>query len=407
MADKTSDTVEVSGRSARRGRQLSLAGLLQDKTVQGVFWQIFVVGLVLAVGGYLYLNTIENISNRDIRTGYDFLEREAGFEIGEKLIAYTPAASFGHALIVGLLNTLHVCVIGLLLSTVLGIFVGISSLSQNFLLAKLTAGYIHFLRNIPVLLQIILWYSILISDRFLPHPRLAEPILGVLFTQRGVYFPVFEWHVGWAAAIFALCIAILFVFAVFRLAREHQNATGERRQVWPWTLLLLVGLPFAAWVMFGAPTKVSIPALDGFNIAGGGRITPEFVAVLFGLTVYTSAFIGEIVRAGILSVAKGQIEAARALGLPESVVLWKIVLPQALRVIIPPLTSQYLNLIKNSSLAVAVGYPDLVNVANTTINVTGQAIEGVSIIMIIYLLLSIATALFMNWYNAQVRLVER
>jgi general L-amino acid transport system permease protein len=348
-----------------------------------------------------------NLETRHIHTGYDFLTRESGFDIAESLIEYTAANTYGRALFVGFLNTLHVAVIGLALATILGIFVGIGTLSRNWLLAKITAGYIHLLRNIPVLLQIILWYTLIINERFLPGPRQAEPLLGMYLTQRGFYFPVPMTHAGWLAGLAGLGLAVLAVWGIARWAKRRQELTGQQFPVFWAGAAVLFGLPLLAWAAFGAPTELNSPELRGFNIAGGGRITPEFVAVLFGLTVYTSAFIGEIVRAGILSVAKGQTEAARALGLREGVILRKITLPQALRVIIPPLTSQYLNLTKNSSLSVAVGYPDLVNAAGTAINQTGQAIEGISIIMIVYLSISLATAGLMNWYNKKKQLVER
>jgi general L-amino acid transport system permease protein len=378
-----------------------------DKEVQAIFWQVVVVGLVVALGAYLVRNTMVNLETRQIHTGYDFLTRESGFDIAESLIPYTAANTYGRALFVGFLNTLHVAVIGVALATILGIFVGIGTLSKNWLLARITAGYIHFLRNIPVLLQIILWYTLMINERFLPGPREAEPFLGTYLTQRGIYFPVPTAHAGWLAALAGLGLGVVAAWGIARWAKRRQELTGAQFPTF-WTgAAAIVLLPATAWAAFGAPTEFSSPELRGFNIAGGGRITPEFVAVLFGLTVYTSAFIGEIVRAGILSVPKGQTEAARALGLKEGVILRKVTLPQALRVIIPPLTSQYLNLTKNSSLSVAVGYPDLVSAANTQINQTGQAIEGISIIMIVYLSISLATAAAMNWYNKKKQLVER
>jgi general L-amino acid transport system permease protein len=375
--------------------------------VQAIFWQVVVVALVLGVGVFLVRNTLINLETRNIQTGYDFLWRESGFDIGEALVPYSAASTYASALLVGLLNTLRVAVLGIVLATVLGIFVGIGTLSRNWLLARITLGYIHLLRNIPVLLQIILWYTILINDRFLPGPRQAEPFLGVYLTQRGLLFPVPEAHAGWLAAAVGLAAGLIAAWLLGRWAERRQEATGQRlATLWP-SLALIAGVPLLAWLAFGAPTAISMPELRGFNLVGGAHLSPEFAAVLFGLTVYTSAFIGEIVRAGILSVPKGQIEAARALGLREGVILRKVTLPQALRVIIPPLTSQHLNLTKNSSLSVAVGYPDLVNVAGTTISQTGQAIEGVSIIMLVYLIISLVTAGLMNWYNQRRQIVER
>ncbi len=378
-----------------------------DRQVQGIVWQVVVLALVAGVAWWLYANTMHNLSARNIKTGFEFLEREAGFEIGETLIQYSPAATYARALLVGFLNTLQVAVLGVVLATLLGILVGLGSLSQNWLVAKLTAGYIHFLRNVPVLLQIVLWYTILISERFLPGPRQAEAFLGIFATQRGLYFPVPKADVAWLIALVVLALAIAAFSLMARWNAKRREATGTAPSLLLPGGALIIGAPLLAWALAGAPTAIDWPALRGFNIAGGARITPEFAAVLFGLTVYTSAFIGEIVRAGILAVPKGQTEAARALGLRPSVVLRQVILPQAMRVIVPPLTSQYLNLTKNSSLSVAVGYPDLVNVANTTLNQTGQAIEGVTIIMIVYLATSLATSAFMNWYNKRIALVER
>ena len=378
-----------------------------DRDVQAIVWQVVVLGVVLLLAAFLMRNLLHNLEARHIKTGYEFLGREAGFEIGEMLIAYSAADSYARALLVGFLNTLHVALLGIVLATGLGILVGVGTLSSNWLIARLAAGYIHLLRNVPVLLQIILWYSVLISERFLPGPRQAQAVLGTFATQRGIYFPAPEAHRGWAVALAVLVVGAVAAWIYARWnAAEFERTGVERPLLWP-TLALVVAAPLLAWALNGAPTAISWPRLAGFNIAGGARITPEFAAVLIGLTVYTAAFIAEIVRSGILAVPKGQTEAARALGLKESVILRKVTLPQALRVIIPPLTSQYLNLTKNSSLSVAIGYPDLVSAAGTTINQTGQAIEGISIIMAVYLTTSLAMAGFMNWYNARNQLVER
>lgn len=378
-----------------------------DKEVQGVIWQVVILAVVFGTGYWLFSNMQHNLQVRQIQTGFHFLGRESGYEIGETLITFSPASTYARALVVGFLNTLHVALIGIVLATLLGVFIGVSTLSQNWLIAKLTAGYIHFLRNIPVLLQIILWYSILISDRIFPGPRQAEPVLGTYLTQRGIYFPVPEPHLSWTLALVGLAVAIVAAIMVSRWASARQARTGAQFPTLIALPAILLAIPFVFWLVGGASTAMSVPALRGFNLAGGARITPEFTAVLFGLTIYTSAFIGEIVRAGILSVAKGQVEAARALGLRESFIMRLVTLPQALRVIIPPLTSQFLNLTKNSSLAVAVGYPDLVSTANTTLNQTGQSPEVIIIIMVIYLSTSLITSLFMNWYNTRMALVER
>lgn len=390
-----------------RAKSAPRARSFYDKEVQGIIWQVVVIGAALGFAYYLYSNMQHNMQVRGIKAGYDFVGREAGFEIGESLVSFSAASTYGRALLVGFLNTLHVAVIGCVFATLLGVMIGVGSMSRNWLVAKLTSGYIHFMRNIPVLLQLILWYAILINDRFFTSPRQAEPWNGILFTQRGWYFPIPESHPAWFAALAALLLAIIACFVLARWASRRQELTGQQFPVLWASLGLIVLLPMAAWAALGAPTALDIPTLRGFNIAGGARITPEFIAVLVGLTLYTAAFIGEIVRAGVLAVPKGQTEAARALGLKESVILRKVTLPQALRVIIPPQTSQYLNLTKNSSLAVAVGYPDLVSAANTTMNQTGQAPEAISIIMIVYLSTSLLTSAFMNWYNKRIQLVER
>lgn len=378
-----------------------------DREVQAIIWQVVVVALFIALVWFLARNTVINLEKRSIQTGFGFLSREAGFEIGESLIRYSPANSYGYAILVGFLNTMQVSIIGIVLTTLLGIVVGVATLSKNWLMAKLAAGYIHVLRNIPVLLQIIAWYAILQSDRFLPNPRQAKPVLDTFFTQRGIYFPIPEYHIGWMAVLAGLVIGAFGAVALGKWAAKRQADTGEQFPTFWGGLGLILGIPFVLWLVFGAPTTMNMPQLRGFNITGGAHISPEFIAILVGLTIYTSAFIADIVRSGILAVHKGQTEAGRALGLRESVIMNRIVLPQALRVIIPPLTSQYLNLTKNSTLSVAIGYPDLFNVTNTAINQTGQAVEGILILMIVFLTVSLVTAAAMNWYNDRMELVER
>jgi general L-amino acid transport system permease protein len=293
---------------------------------------------VLALGWYLYSNTVANLAARNIATGFAFLWRESGFEIGESpLLAYSAADSYFRALVVGLINTFRVAVFGIVAATLLGFAVGLSGLSRNPLLRGSSTAYVEFFRNTPLLVQLFFWYA-LISE-VLPAPREAwQPFSNIFLSNRGIFFPL----------------------------------------------------------------PGSVPVLEGFNFTGGAQLSPEFAALLAGLVVYTAAFIGEIVRAGILAVPRGQVEAADALGLRHFEKIRTVVLPQALRVIVPPLTSQYLNLVKNSSLAVAIGYPDFVSVVNTTLNQTGQAIEGIAIIMAAYLSVSLAISAFMNWYNARI-----
>jgi len=387
---------------------------IYDKEVQGIIWQVVVLAIVAGMGYYLYSNMQANLARQNIQTGFDYLGRESGFEIGETWIGYSPASTYAQALLVGFLNTFAVAIIGVVLATIIGISVGVASLSHNWLVRKVTGVYINLLRNIPVLLQIILWHTVITNERFLPIPRdfLAEngpqPILGSIYiTRRGIFAPAFEAHIGWAAAAVGLVIGVFGAYLVARWARQRMNETGQQFPAFWAGLAVVFGCAFVGWLMLGAPTTVSYPEVGRFRVSGGMTITPEFMAVLFGLTIYTSAFIAEIVRSGILAVPRGQIEAGRSLGLKESVIMRQVILPQALRVIIPPLTSQYLNLTKNSSLAVAVGYPDLVNVSNTTMNQTGQAPEAILMMMIVYLVTSIVTSLLMNWYNARIQLVER
>jgi len=395
MTDATASRARQSG-SRSRG--------FYDKEVQGVLWQVITLGVVIGTGWYLYSNMLHNLETRQIQTGWDFLWRSSSFDIGESMIAYSASSPYWKALLVGLINTFRVAIVGCILATILGVFIGISSLSRNFLLNRLTATYIHTLRNIPLLLQMIFWITVLHG---LPSIREAKPFLGMVITQRGVFMPVPAADFGWTTAIIGFCIALVAAWFVGRWAHKRQQETGETFPVLWASIGLIIGLTVLGWAIGGAPTDWDNLKLGRFNISGGVNLSPEFLAVLIALTLYTAAFIGEIVRSGILSVPKGQVEAARALGLRESVIMRKVVLPQALRVIIPPQTSQYLNLTKNSSLSVAIGYPDLVSTANTTMNQTGQAPEGILIIMVVYLSISLVISMLMNWYNKSIQLVER
>jgi len=377
-----------------------------DPLFRSAVWQIIIVGVVAAILWYLISNTSQNLAARRIATGFGFMGRVAGIPIGESLLPYNPAANtYARALLIGVLNTVNVAVIGIVLATILGVLIGIGRLSTNWLLSKLTAFYVETLRDIPLLLQLLFWYTML---QGLPAPKQAWHLGNIAYlSNRGMKLPLLEWEpaYGWALASFAA--GVIGTVLWNRRARRQQEATGIHPAVWPVALVLLIGLPVIVWVMLGAPLAVELPALRGFNFQGGGTLSPEFFALLLGLVTYTASYIAEIVRSGIQSVAQGQWEAAAALGLRQGPILRRIVLPQALRVIIPPLTSQYLNLTKNSSLAVAIGFQDLVSISNTTINQTGQAIEGIALIMAVYLTISLSISLFMNWYNAHIALVER
>ena len=376
-----------------------------DPKVRAIFYQILVVGLVALGVWYLVSNTLHNLSVRNIATGFGFLDREAGFAIGETPIEFTPADTYSRALSVGLLNTLRAAAIGIVLATILGTIIGIARLSSNWLIAKIASVYVEVMRNVPLLLQLFFWYAIIAEN--LPGPRQAlNPMPGVFLSNRGLKLPALEGDgLTWLAAGF-----VFAVFAVMLLAnwsRRRQERTGQLFPVWRVGISLIVLCPALVWWLSGSELSLNVPALKGFNFQGGLTLTPEFAALLLGLVIYTAAFIAEVVRSGIQAVSRGQWEAAESLGLRRSLALRLVVLPQALRVIIPPMTSQYLNLTKNSSLAVAIGYPDIVSVVNTTMNQTGQAIEGIMIIMAAYLTVSLSISFFMNWYNARIALVER
>ena len=377
-----------------------------DPKKRAIMFQIAVLAMVALLAYYLVSNTLINLKKQNIATGMSFLNKESAFEIGESLISYSAASSYGRALIVGALNTLKVSFIGIIFTLVLGTIVGVARLSTNWLVSKLAGIYIEVMQDIPVLLQLFFWYAVFYE--MLPSPRQALcPTEGLFFCNRGVAFTVPEAHPAHPYMFLALLVACGIVYLVRRWAKKRQEKTGQFFPVFWVGLGLIVGLPFVTWLIFGAPMKMDVPKLVGFNFKGGLMVSPEFVALLLGLVLYTAAFVAEVVRAGVQSVSKGQREAAMAIGLRPPRVLSLVILPQALRVIIPPLTSQMLNLTKNSSLAVAIGFPDFVSVANTTINQTGQAIEGVALIMAVYLVFSLSTSAFMNWYNKKVKLVER
>jgi general L-amino acid transport system permease protein len=322
------------------------------------------------------------------------------------MIPYTSGAStYLRALTEGVLNTLKVAIVGVILSTILGTIIGVGRLSPNWLLAKITAVYVEVIRDIPVLLQLLFWYVLL---QGLPAPRASIHLGSAVFlSNRGIKIPLLVWEDAHTWALVAFAVAIVLTFLWRRRVHRQRDLTGTAPKVWPVALALLIGLPVIVWAVLGAPLTIDMPQLHGFNFSGGGTITPEYGALTLGLVIYTSAFIAEIVRSGIQAVAQGQWEASQALGLHRGQTLNLVVLPQALRVIIPPMTSEYLSLAKNSSLAVAIGYQDIVSIASTILNQTGQAIEGIAIIMLVYLTISLSISLFMNWYNAHIALVGR
>lgn len=377
-----------------------------DPKKRAIMYQIAVLCMVGLLAYYLVSNTLTNLEKQSIATGLGFLQKESAFEIGESLISYSAASSYGRALLVGALNTLKVAFIGIVITIILGTIIGVARLSANWLVAKLAAIYIEVMQDIPILLQLFFWYAIFYE--ILPGPRQALcPVNGLFLCNRGVAFAIPEANPAHKYMLLALLVACGLVYLIRRWAKKRQETTGQPFPVFSVSIGIILGLPLVTWLAFGAPMKMDVPKLVGFNLKGGMTVSPEFIALLLGLVLYTAAFVAEVVRAGIQSVSKGQREAAMSIGLRPTPILNLVILPQALRVIIPPLTSQMLNLTKNSSLAVAIGFPDFVSVANTTINQTGQAVEGVALIMAVYLIFSLSTSAFMNWYNKKVKLVER
>ena len=377
-----------------------------DPKKRAIIFQVGVLCMVGLLAYYLVSNTLINLERQSIATGFGFLNKESSFEIGESLIPYSAASTYGRALIVGALNTLKVAFIGIVITLILGAIVGVARLSTNWLVVKIASTYIEVMQNIPILLQLFFWYSLFYES--FPSPRQAlNPISGLFLCNRGVIFAVPESHPAHKYMFLALIVACIGVYLFRRWAKKLQDTTGRALPIFRISVSAIIGLPLLAWLAFGAPMKMDVPELTGFNFSGGATLSPEFIALLLGLVLYTAAFVAEVIRAGIQSVGKGQREAAMSVALKPNQVLNLVILPQALRVILPPLTSQMLNLTKNSSLAVAIGFPDFVSVANTTINQTGQSIEGVALIMAVYLMFSLATSVFMNWYNKKVALVER
>lgn len=390
-------------------RRSSVKGSLSfsNPAVRAWLFQILAILAVVAVAIYLIHNTINNLSSRGITSGFAFLDRSAGFGIVQHLIDYQQGDTYGRVFLVGLLNTLLVSALCIVFASFIGFFLGLARLSDNWLLRKLSTVYIEIFRNIPPLLQIFFWYFAVLRN--LPGPRQAASALEMVFlSNRGLYIPSPQLGEGVLAFVLSAAIAVALSVGLFRFNKMHQMKTGQLRRTWPTALGLIVLLPLIAHWLFGAALHWDIPQLRGFNFRGGMVLIPELAALTLALSVYTSAFIAEIIRAGIQAVPYGQHEAARSLGLPNTVTLRQVIIPQALRVIIPPLTSQYLNIVKNSSLAAAIGYPDMVSLfAGTVLNQTGQAIETIAITMSVYLVISLSISLLMNIYNRRIALIER
>jgi general L-amino acid transport system permease protein len=378
-----------------------------NPAVRAWLFQILAILAVVSIAIYLIHNTITNLNNRGITSGFGFLDRAAGFGIVQHLIDYEQGDTYGRVFFVGLLNTLLVSALCIVFASFIGFFLGLARLSENWLLRKLSTIYIETFRNIPPLLQIFFWYFAVLRN--LPGPRQALSAMDLAFvSNRGLYIPSPQMGEGLLAFVGAIAIAIVMIIGLYRFNKTHQIKTGQLRRTWPTALVLLVILPLLSHWVFGAALHWDVPHLRGFNFQGGMVLIPELAALTIALSVYTSAFIAEIIRAGIQSVPYGQHEAARSLGIPNPVTLRQVIIPQALRVIIPPLTSQYLNIAKNSSLAAAIGYPDMVSLfAGTVLNQTGQAIETIAITMSVYLIISLTISLLMNIYNRRIALIER
>ena len=381
--------------------------LWNDPRVRAIVYQVLTLAAVVLFCAYIVNNTLNNLERQGIASGFGFLDKAAGFGIPQTLIDYTERSPNARVFWIGLLNTILVASIGIVLATILGFVIGLARLSSNWLVARLATVYIEIIRNIPLLLQILFWYFAVLQA--LPHPRESMALADLFYlNNRGFYTPkpLFEDGAGWVGL--AVLVAIAAAIGIARWARRRREATGQPFHTVYTVFGLLIGVPLLAALATGMPVAFEHPEMGRFKLDGGLVLLPELVALALALSTYTAAFIAETVRAGVLSVSHGQIEAARALGLRHGHTLRLVVIPQALRVIIPPLTSQYLNLTKNSSLAVAIGYPDFVNVfTGIVLNQTGQAVEVIAITMAVYLTLSLATSAFMNWYNRRIALVER
>ena len=378
----------------------------RSASFRSLVYQIVAVLLVAGVAWYLVHNTLLNMRARGIKSGYDFLSQPAGFAISESLFAFDSEHSYARAYLTGLSNTLRVAIVGIVLATILGTLVGIGRLSKNFLVRSLCGGYVEAFRNVPLLLQLFMWYFVL-TEFLPPIDEALQPFPDVFFSKNGLQLPVPLWAIGHAWLAVGALVGCVGAWAWARYARRRHEDTGQILPVVLPALAFFIAGGFVGWLAGGAPSGLDLPEKTQITVVGGGAVTPEFLTVLIGLTLYTASYIAEIVRAGIQAIAYGQHEAAAALGLGRTQEVRLVLLPQALRVIIPPLTSQYLNLTKNSSLAVAVGYPDLVSISTTTLNQTGRAIEAISLVMLAYLTLSLLTAAIMNWYNRRSAIKER
>lgn len=377
----------------------------RSQAFRGLLYQVVAVGVIAFLVWFLARNTLHNMEVRGIQSGFDFLTEPAGFDIGEGLYPFDSGEAYWRAFLMGVVNTLRVAVIGIVLTTIIGTALGVGRFSRNALVRGLCSAYVEFFRNVPVLLQLLMWYLLLTET--LPASYDPWKVGPFFLSKGGLNFPIPVWASGHLWALYGLLAGCVLAWLYRRWAMRRFEATGQLRSLFWVPMVIVLAGALLGWLAGGAPTQLNFPIKGDFAVEKGGALTPEFLAVLLGLTFYTSAFVAEVVRAGIQSVSAGQSEAAAALGLNRNQQMRLVMLPQALRVIIPPLTSQYLNLTKNSSLAVAIGYPDVVSIANTALNQTGRAVECISIVMLVYLSTSLLTSLLMNWYNARAAIKER
>ena len=394
----------IPSRPAPKSRKTGFS--LQSRQMRAWIFQFIALACIGFALWWLLSNTLANMKARGIQSGFDFLMQPAGFDIGEDWINYDSNNPYWKAFLVGVVNTLRVALIGIVLTTILGTLLGVGRFSRNALIRGICYCYVEFFRNIPVLLQLLMWY--LIFTEYLPQITEAIRVGNWLFVSKnGVSFPTPKWALGHTFAVAGFGLGIVASVFYARLARKAFDVSGKAQPVLWISAAIIVGLSILGWLIGGAPTGLNMPVLTETQVEGGGALTPEYLAVLIGLVLYTSAFVAEVVRAGIASVPLGQHEAGASLGLSRGQAMRLVLLPQALRVIIPPMTNQFLNLTKNSSLAVAVGYPDVVSISNTSLNQTGRAVECICIIMLIYLTTSLATSGFMNWFNKRSAIKER
>ncbi|MEQ1596426.1 MAG: ABC transporter permease subunit [Casimicrobium sp.] len=377
----------------------------RSQAFRGLLYQIIAVALIGGVVWFLAHNTAENMRIRGIKSGFDFLSAPAGFDIGESLFAFDSNNPYWKAFVIGVTNTLRVAVVGIILTTILGTLIGVGRFSRNGLVRGLCQAYVEFFRNVPVLLQLLMWY--LLFTELLPDIADAKHFGPFFLSKGGLSFPEPLWASGHLTGVIGWGVGLVAAWFYRRWAQAKFEATGKLRSMFWVPVAIVLACGVLGWLAGGAPFDFNMPKKGEFAVENGGSLTPEFMAVLLGLVLYTAAFVAEVVRSGISSVARGQSEAAQALGLSKGQEMQKVLLPQALRVIIPPMTSQFLNLTKNSSLAVAIGYPDVVSIANTALNQTGRAVECIAIIMLVYLTTSLSTSIFMGWYNAKSAIQER